>query len=187
MSQPLVLSHQPKPSQPEPYQPGLHQPLQLSQRPRSPLFPRLSITSQRKNPIPLRKHEAVNWFLRNAPKATKWRQKQTELGLVTVEQYEEVVRAFIGCINVIPKRDQFQGDGNLEKKLVDLAKRFVLPTKNVLRNAKLQRSFARFQTLILLSYCKVGKLDVPNKTFNQIIQYIPGQEAERRRLLQSAL
>lgn len=186
--QPSALSHQPTPPQPEPYQPGLHQPLQSSQGPRSQLSPRLSITFQRKNPISLRKHEAVNWFLQNAPKATEWRQRQTELGLVTVKQYEMVVRSFIGCTNVIPKRDQPQGDRNLEKELVDLAKRFVLPTKDVLRNTKLQRSFARFQTLILLSYCiVVRKLGVSDETFDQIIQHIPGREAERRRLLQSAL
>jgi len=130
----------------------------------------------------------VDWFLRNAPKATQWRKRQTELGLNTVEQYEQAIRAFIHRTNIIDKRKPHQGDGQSEHQLVELAKRLALLTKDSLENAELQRSFALFQVLILLSYCVVlRKKGVPYETIDRIIQHIAGREYARRRLLNSAL
>ena len=55
-------------------------------------------------------------------------------------------------------------------------------------NAKLQKAFATFQALILLSYCEVlRKRDVPQDTLDTIIQHISGRERDRRTLLDSAL
>lgn len=106
----------------------------------------------------------------------------------TVEQYEEVIRAFTDRTNAIVKREPHQGDGHSENELVDLAERFALLTKDSLTNAKLQRSFARFQALILLSYCEVlRKTGVPYDTIDRIIQHITDRECDRRRLLESAL
>jgi hypothetical protein len=59
---------------------------------------------------------------------------------------------------VIVKRESHQGDGHSENELVDLAEQLALLTKDSLVHAKLQRSFARFQALILLSHCEfLGK------------------------------
>ena len=82
-SQPSHSSHQPESQEPR---------LQLSS---------LSTTSQWKNfkrppakgvqrrpQQKVRKIQAVEWFIRNTPKAYKWRKRQTELDLNTVEQYE---------------------------------------------------------------------------------------------------
>jgi hypothetical protein len=181
------ILHRSELSQPEPQQPS-----QRSQEPGSQLPSQSSNTSRGKNPKRAgvkgpRKNEAADWFLRNAPKATGWRKRQTELELNTVEQYEEVIRAFTARTNIIPKREPYQGDGHSENELVNLAERFALLTKDSLRNAKLQRSFATFQALILLSYCEVlRKRGVPYETVDQIIQHIAGREFDRRRLLDSA-
>jgi len=129
----------------------------------------------------------VDWFLRNAPKATEWRRRQTELGLNTVEQYEQAIRAFIHRTNIIDKREAHQGDGQSEHQLVELAERLALLTRDSLANAELQRSFASFHVLILLSYCVVlREKGVPYETVDRIIQHIAAREYDRRRLLNSA-
>ena len=114
---------------------------------------------------------------------------QTELGLNSARQYEEVIRAFIGSTNLEFKREPWQIGGHLENELVDLAERFALLTKSSLTNAKLQRSFANFQALILLSYCEVlRKRGIPYEDVDRIIQHITNaREWDRRRLLDSAL
>ena len=180
------------PSRPEPQQPS-----QPSQEPASQLpsqstnisqsrnLKRAGIKGPQKRP---HRNEAADWFLRNVPKATEWRKRQTELELNTLEQYEEVIRAFTDRSNVIVKGEPHQGNGNSKNELVDLAERFALLTRDSLTNAKLQRSFAKFQALILLSYCEVlRKRDVPYDTIDRIIQHIAGRERDRRRLLDSAL
>jgi len=187
-SQPSHLSQQPEsqgPSQP-------------SQKPGSQLSSRSSNISQGKKPKRPRakgprkrpqqkaqKIEAVKWFLRNAPEATEWRKRQTELELNTVEQYEQTVRAFTDRTNVIVKREPYQREEHSKHELVDLAERFALLTKASLTNAKRQRSFATFQALILLSYCEVlRKRNVSYKTVDRIIEHIAG-ERDRQRLLSS--
>ena len=135
-----------------------------------------------------RKDEAADSFIHNAPKATEWRKRQTELGIYTVEQYQQAIRAFTDRPNVIAESKPHQGDGHLEHELVKLAERFALLTKDSLQNAKIRKSFATFQALILLSYCEVlRKRDGPQKTLDGITQHIGGREADRRRLLDSAL
>ena len=52
-----------------------------------------------------RKNKAADWFLRNAPEATDLRKRQTELKLNSVEQYEQVIRAFTDRINDIVERE----------------------------------------------------------------------------------
>jgi len=188
-SQPSHSSQQPEP------QPPSHP----SQEPGSQLSSRSSNTSQCKKPKrppakgprkrprqKPRKIEAVDWFLRNAPKATEWRKRQTELELNTVEQYEQSIRAFTDRTNVIVKREPYQRAEHSKHELIDLAERFALLTKASLTNAKRQRSFATFQALILLSYCEVlRKKDVSYETIDRIIEHIAG-ERDRRRLLSGA-
>ena len=128
----------------------------------------------------------MEWFLRNAPKATEWRKRQTELELNTVEQYEQIIRALTDRTNVIVKREPYQREAHLEHELVDLAERFALLTKASLTNAKCQRSFATFQALILLSFCEVlRRRDVSYELVDRMIEHIAG-ERDRRRLLSSA-
>ena len=173
--------------------PKPQQPSQPSQEPGSQLPSRSPNTSQCKTPKRARakgprKNDSADWFLRNVPKATEWRKRQTELGLNTVEQYEDVIRAFTDRTNVAVKRKPCQGDGHSEHELVNLAERLALLTRDSLRNAKIQRSFATFQALILLSYCEVlRKRDVPYETVDRIIQHFAGREYDRRSLLDSAV
>ena len=188
-----------QPSQPS-QQPEPQLPSQLSQQPGSQLPSGSSNTSKGKKPKNAnakgprkrslqkpRKNAAADWFLRNAPKATEWRKRQTELELNTVEQYEQAIRAFTDRPNVIVERQPYQGDGHSEHELVNLAERYALLIRESLTNAKLQKSFATFQALILLSYCEVlRKRDVPYETVDRIIQHVAGRESDRRRLLDSA-
>jgi len=105
-----------------------------------------------------------------------------------VEQYEQAIRAFRDRPNIIVERKTYQGDGYSESELVELAERFALLTGHSLMNAKLQKAFATFQALILLSYCEVlRKRGVPQDTLDPIIQHIGGRERDRRTLLASAL
>ena len=71
-------------------------------------------------------------------------------------------------------------------ELVQLTKRFVLFIKTFFTNVKHQKSFVRFQALILLSYCEVlRKRDVFYKTVDRIIEHI-FEERDRRKLFSSA-
>ena len=133
-----------------------------------------------------RKDEAVEWFLRNTPKATEWRKRQNELKLDTVERYEQAVRAFTSCINFKVEREPYHGDRRPENELVDLAEKLALLTSDSLANARLQKSFATFQALILLSYCEVlRKRGIPYTTLDRIVQKIARRESDRKRLLGS--
>lgn len=144
--------------------------------------------SQLSKPRRPRKDEAADWFLRNAPKATEWRKRQTELELNTVAQYEEVIQAFTGRTNIPPKREPYQGNGHSEYKLVGLVERFALPRRKAPANIKLQKSIATFQALILLSYCGVlRKRGVSYEILDRIIQHMASRKSDRRRLLASAL
>lgn len=137
-------------------------------------------------PKRLRAEAALSWFLRNAPKAAEWRKRQVELGLKTVEQYEGVIRAFGNRANI--KTEASQGDGHSQNELVNVAERLALLTRDSLANANLQRSFALFQALILLSYCEVlRRKDVPYETVDGIIRHIAEKESDRKKLLASAL
>ncbi len=190
VSQPLQSSQQLGPQLPtrSPQQPELPLLSQPPQEPDSQPPSGSSNGSKKRRQQKPRKNEAADLFLRNAPKATEWRKRQRELGLDTVEHYEKAIRAFTHRTNIIVKRELYQGDGHSEHELIDLAERFALLTRDSLANAKLQRSFATFQVLILLSYCEVlRKRGLPYETIDRIIQHVAGQESVRRRLLGSAL
>ena len=191
--QPSLSSEQPKTqlsSQPS-KEPGLQLPCKSSSTSQRKKPEGARSEGPRKRPQPRqkpRKNKAVDWFLRNAPKATEWRKRQTELDLNTVEQYQEVIRAFTDHTNVIVKRKPYLRDGYSKHVLVDLAERFALLIRDSLTNAKLQRSFATFQALILLSFCEVlRKRGIPYQIVDQIITHITSQEYDRRKLLNSAL
>ena len=194
-SQPSHSSQQPEPQLPSrpSQQPEPQLPSRPSQEPESQLPFGSSNTSKVKKPKRAntkgpRKNKAAGWFLRNIPKATEWRKRQTELKLYTVEQYEQTIRAFTDRTNIIVEREPYRGDGLSEHEFVALAESFALLTSNSLTNAKLQRSFATFQALILLSYCQVlRKRGVSYETVDRIIENVTGREYDRRRLLDSAV
>lgn len=163
---------------------------QLSQRPGSQFLSQSLNTPHGGKPKRARaqkKNAAVGWFLQNAPTATEWRRRQIELELDTVEQYEQVIRAFTDRAYVTVEREPYQGDGHSKHELIDLAERLVVLTRDPPTNAKLQRSFASFQLLILLSYCEILRIwDIPYVMIDPIIQDVAGRESDRRRLLNSA-
>ena len=186
-------SQQSRPQQPESQQPE-------SQQPESQLFKPLQfkpfraqsqqtthISQQPKAIEKSRKTEALDWFLRRAPKAVEWRKGQIELGLITVKQYEKVVEAFTSCPVATLKRQSPQGNERSDEELVEVAKNFASLTSHSFTNAILQTSFARFQALILLSYCEVlSQKGIPYRTIDQIINIGCRRERDRRALLKSA-
>ncbi|KAL6714255.1 hypothetical protein ACLMJK_007678 [Lecanora helva] len=134
------------------------------------------------------RNAVADWFLRHAPMATGWRKKQTELLLNTVEQYEQAIQAITARTNVMVEKETSRAIGHSEHELVNLAERFALLTKDSLTNAKLQRSFAMFQALVLLSYCQVlRKRGVSYETVDRIMHHVTDREWDRRRLLEGAL
>lgn len=156
------------------------------------------VPSRRPGPIPLKRKSsmgppkkalhkrlppveaALSWFLRHTPKAPDWRARQIELGLKTVEQYEGVIRAFGNVADI--GIEASYGDAKSKDELVNLAERLALLTKRSLANAKLQRSFAYFQVLILLSCCQVlQKQHVPFREIDRIVGHIvPMRKTARR-------
>lgn len=128
---------------------------------------------------------ALRPFLQKAPKASEWRTRQIELDLKTVEQYESVIRAFGNVADI--RREASYEDANSEDELVHLAERLALLTKRSLANAELQRSFALFQALILLSYCQVlNKRHVPFHEIDRVIGHIATNEKDRKKILSGA-
>lgn len=128
---------------------------------------------------------SLSWFLRNAPLASSWRARQIELGLKTAEQYEGVIRAFGNVANT--GIEATYENTNLGDELVHLAERLALLTKSSLANAQLQRSFALFQALILLSYCLVLRnRDIPSDQIDRIIRHIAANEKDRKKILKGA-
>lgn len=123
--------------QPEPQIPS-----QLLQQPGSQFPSQSSNTSKAKKSKRAgakrpQRNAAADWFLKNAPTATEWRKRQTELELNTVEQYEQVIRAFTDHTNIIVERKPYQRNGHLEHELIELAERFALLTRDSFANAKL--------------------------------------------------
>lgn len=142
-------------------------------------------TLQSKKPLKeprSRRFEAADWFLRHAPKASEWRKRQMEMGLETVEHYQQAIRAFTHYTPSIVKRGSHKEGMRAEYAPEQLA------DTNFFTNTTLQRSLATFQVLVLLSYCQVlKKRGVSYQVVDYIIEHITQKETDRRRLLQSAL
>jgi hypothetical protein len=96
--------------------------------------------------------EAVNRFIKNAPRGAKWRQKQIQLGLGTAEEYENVTKKFIHRENVGSKSSY--GLSGTDNDLFTVGVGLATLTNTSLANINLQRSFAYFQVLVLFSYCE---------------------------------
>ena len=85
------------------------------------------------------------------------------------------------------ERQPPQRNERSDEELVEIAKKFASFTSHSFMNATLQTSFARFQALILLSYCEVlSQKGIPYQTIDQIIGIGCRREHDRRALLKSA-
>lgn len=78
----------------------------------------------------------------------RWRERQLELGLNTVEKYEHVIQGFSRRAYVVSKRECCKELGHSGGELIVVGKNLALFTKSSLENVDLQRSFAYFHVLI---------------------------------------
>ena len=138
----------------------------------------LSQTSNKRRKI---KDEARDSFLRNLPSASKWRERQIELGLHNVDEYEKVIRSLTSRSTVDVKQEPGREDSD---ELVAIGKNLALLTDASLRNKDLQKLFAYFQCFLLLSYCgALEKRGVSEEEIDRITQCVTSfREMDRRRL-----
>ncbi|KAF2191261.1 hypothetical protein K469DRAFT_367754 [Zopfia rhizophila CBS 207.26] len=134
-----------------------------------------------------REAQAADRFIQNAPKTSKWRERQTELGLRTAQEYEEVIQGLTRRSHVGLKGEPHKERRQSDNELVAVGKGLARLTRSSLANANLQRSFAYFQALILLSYCEfLRRKDFPYEKIDQLIQIITDiRERDRKMLLDS--
>jgi hypothetical protein len=117
--------------------------------------------------------EAFSRFVQNAPEGNRWRERQLELGLNTVEKYEHVIQGFSRRAYVVSKRECCKELGQSDGELIVVGKNLALLTKSSLENVDLQRSFAYFHVLILLSYYELlRQKGVSNEAIDELIQTV---------------
>jgi hypothetical protein len=139
---------------------------------------------------PLRKKprwkQATDLFLRNIPSASAWRGKQIQVGLSGVDEYKNVVQAFIGNGDV--EKELSHGGLLPENEVFGRAIRYPSLPKSCPAKSELSRASSNFQALVLLSLCVyLDKKGIPAKTTDPIIQLITNAGVDRRlRLLRSA-
>lgn len=131
------------------------------------------------------KTEAFSRFVKNAPEGNRWRERQLELGLNTVEKYEHVIQGLSRRAYVVSKRECCKELGHSGGELIVVGKNLALLTKSSLENVDLQRSFAYFHVLILLSYCELlRQKGVSNESIDELIQTVTEiRERDRKALL----
>jgi hypothetical protein len=129
--------------------------------------------------------QAVNRVIQNAPRTIEWRRKQRELGLNTTQEYEHVVRGLTCRTLAGSKWESHEEQEQSDNKLVAIGKGLASLTKSSLRNEGLQRSFAYFQALILLSYCEfLRQKGVPYEIIDELIRTVADiRESDRKSLL----
>jgi hypothetical protein len=124
-----------------------------------PCVPTTTTTTTTSTTIAQRKatSEGLGRFLRNVPGRDQWRQKQLELGLRTAEEYEQAIvafrlQAYAGTVR--PQCGELR-TSNDKASLLAVGQRLALFTKTSLEGAKLQKAFAHFHVLLLLSFCEL--------------------------------
>ena len=126
---------------------------------------------------------AYDRFIRNTPQG-RWRERQLELGLNTVEKYERVIWDFPRHAHVVCKREYNKEPGESDSKLIVMGKKLAILTRSSLDNVDLQRSFAYFQVLILLSYCEfLRQKGVSDQVIDELIQTITDTRERNRKML----
>ena len=99
-----------------------------------------------------RRDQALDRFIHNAPEGNRWRTRQLALGLNTVEKYEDVVQGLSRRAHIVSEGEK---PAKLDGALIVVGKNLAHLTRSSLEKAGLQRSFAYFHVLILLSFCEL--------------------------------
>lgn len=136
----------------------------------------------------VKQSEAFDRFISRAAVGNKWRKRQCELGLITAEHYEYVVRSLSCRSDISFKGAHREQNSEAESDLVVVVgKRLADLTKASLNNLHLQRSFAYFQVLLLLSYCEfLLQKGISVDVVDELVQTITDlRERDRRELLKS--
>jgi hypothetical protein len=106
-----------------------------------------------------------------------------------VEKYEDVIQGFSRRAYVVSKRECYKELGQSDGVLIVVGKKLALLTKSSLENVDLQRSFAYFHVLILLSYCELlRQKGVSDEAIDGLIQTVTEiRERDRKALLDAIL
>lgn len=145
-------------------------------------------SKQRKMHGETRKSRILDHFMSHIPIGEKWRARQRELGLETVEDYEYVVQS-LACRSGVSLTSTHRGlNKEVESPLiVVIGRKLANLTKAALKNLQLQKSFAYFQFLLLLSYCEfLLKEGISNTVVDEIIKSITDvRQRDREELLKA--
>lgn len=134
-----------------------HQELQLPQPSQEPSEP--SWSQSLETPKKPKWKEETDSFLKNVPTPSAWRQKQVEVGLNSVKDYEKIIKAFISYTNVDIKRGPNQ------------------------------TALFKFKAFLLLSFCRaLEQSGTSASSIDQIMQCITNASKDQQlRLRRSAL
>jgi hypothetical protein len=130
---------------------------------------------------------ALGRFLQRVPVGNKWRERQCELGLITVQNYEGVVRSFSFRSHVSFGEPHYESENTDDVLIVRVGRKLACIAKASLENHKLQRSFAYFQILLALSYCDfLLKKGVSVEVVDQLVKTIADvRQRDREQLLKT--
>ena len=134
-----------------------------------------------------KKHRARDWFLRNAPKASQWRNRQINI-VGEAKNYEAVIQSLTERSKVDTFEEPSQGYPESESALVVIGTKLAVLADSSLKNKTLQKSFSYFQALLFLSYCGLlEKRGFAYEAVDQITQHVSCfREMDRRRLRSQA-
>jgi hypothetical protein len=131
-----------------------------------------------------RRAKALRRFIQNAPKANGWREKQSQLKLDTVEEYEHVIQGFLGRSHTVFTTKSSENPGELGSELVVVGRKLAILTKGSLDHMELQKSFSHFQILILLSYCEfLRQKGVSSEIIDELVQTATNKRKQDRNAL----
>jgi hypothetical protein len=109
--------------------------------------PQLQLRPKTQRAKPAEKNGITDSFLNGVPTPAQWRNRQIELGLYTIEQYEEAVQVFVSRI---------QTNVAIAMNLADfLRNNKGLSIVLAMDNKQLLKALLHFQTLLLSSFCTV--------------------------------
>ena len=133
-------------------------------------------------------HKARDWFLKNAPKASQWYNRQIDI-VGEAKNYEVVIQSLTERRKASTLEVPTQGYQESENDLVVIGMKLAVLADASLKNETLQKPFSYFQALLLLSYCGfLEKREVPYEIIDQITHHVSCfREMDRRRLRSQAL
>ena len=114
--------------------------------------------------------------------------RQLELGLSTVKDYEHVIQGLLGRTTVISKRKFNREVGKSDSAFIVVGKKLTDLTRFSLENARLQKSYASFQALVLLSYCQfLQKRNVSEAAIDELVQHVTNIRERDRKTLRDTI